>query len=204
MVKIGEQIWSDKNIDIVEYKNGDSIVCANTPEEWESANKEEIGAYCNFMLPSDYIMKCGRLYNHYAVVDNRNIAPEGWRVPSEEDFNQLFSFIRENFRIEYRYGQENYGYHLKASDGWDRNNGINSVKFNAIPSGFITTINLFDGVKGTAKNCPTDFGGSVSFWTKQILENNQASAILLSNNHWKELRDFPQGWGCSIRLIKDN
>ena len=203
MIKIGEQIWSDKNIDIIEYRNGDSIICANSPEEWESANKKEIGAYCNFMLPSDYIISCGRLYNHYAVIDSRNIAPEGWSVPYEEDFNQLFSFIRENFRLEYHYGLANYGYYLKASDGWDRNNGINSDKFNAVPSGFITTEYLFNGVKATARNSPTDFGGSVSFWTKDILENNLASAILLTNFAWKERRDFPKGWGCSIRLIKD-
>ena len=42
MIKIGEQIWSDKNIDIFEYRNGDSVICANSSEEWESANKKKL------------------------------------------------------------------------------------------------------------------------------------------------------------------
>ena len=204
MIEIGKQIWTDKNIDFTTFRNGDSIISANSPEEWQDANKQKVGAYCNFMLPPDYIERCGRLYNHYALIDSRNIAPDGWRVPSDEDYNQLFSYIHNNCKIEEFMTLPNYGYHLKSINGWNKNNGINSIGFNAIPSGFITTSYLFDGVNGTAKNTPSDFEGSVSFWTADILENNQASAVLLSNSAWKELREFPKGWGCSIRLIKEN
>lgn len=34
----------------------------------------------------------GLLYNWYAVSDSRKICPEGWRVPDNNDWNELVSF----------------------------------------------------------------------------------------------------------------
>jgi len=37
--------------------------------------------------------KCGYLYNWYAVMDVENIANDGWRVPSETDFETLSTYL---------------------------------------------------------------------------------------------------------------
>ena len=70
----------------------------------------------------------GFLYNYYAIVDPRNIAPEGWRVPTADDFNTLITNAGGNVVG---------GEHLKM-DGttyWNVDTGDNSTGFGAVGSG---------------------------------------------------------------------
>ena len=38
----------------------------------------------------------GRLYNWYAVADNRGLCPTGWHVPTEDEVDTLVLFIGDN------------------------------------------------------------------------------------------------------------
>lgn len=73
--------------------------------------------------------KFGLLYNWYAVVDSRNIAPAGWHVPSSAEFASLASFI----------GGYQYGGKLKkiGTEFWNSPNtgATNEYGFNGIGSG---------------------------------------------------------------------
>ena len=48
-----------------------------------------MGAYCAYENNEDYSQTYGYLYNWYTVNDSRNIAPEGWHVPSDEEWMEL-------------------------------------------------------------------------------------------------------------------
>jgi len=85
-VIIGNQEWMAENLKVCRYRNGDLIPHLTVNEDWTST---ESGAYCEYSNNGSYVNTYGRLYNWYAVADPRGLAPEGWRVPSDDDIKQL-------------------------------------------------------------------------------------------------------------------
>lgn len=126
-VKIGLQIWMTKNLDVDTFQNGEKIPIVKTPEEWRYANETKSPACCYYNFDSTNGVKYGKLYNGYAVLDPRGLAPKGWHVPSYEEWIVL---------CEYLGGQFNAGKKMKSTSGWKfNNNGNNSSGFNAVPAG---------------------------------------------------------------------
>ncbi len=82
-VKIGNQVWTSKNLDVEQFNNGDKIPEAKTNEEWNLANKNKTSAWCYYDNDNKNGMKYGKLYNWYAITDPRGIAPKGWHIPSK-------------------------------------------------------------------------------------------------------------------------
>jgi uncharacterized protein (TIGR02145 family) len=81
---IGNQEWMIENLKVTHYRNGEPI--PNETNEW---NNLTTGAYCVYYnIPANAEIY-GNLYNWYAVDDVRGLAPEGWRVPSDEDIMEL-------------------------------------------------------------------------------------------------------------------
>ena len=44
----------------------------------------------------DTIATYGLLYNGYAALDERNIAPKGWRVPNNNDWKKLLNYLSDH------------------------------------------------------------------------------------------------------------
>ena len=89
IIKIGNQTWMKNNLDVITFRNGDSILYAQTNEEWEQARFAQQPAWCYFKNDPDNGSKFGKLYNWYAVNDHRGLAPKGWKIPSDSDWTQL-------------------------------------------------------------------------------------------------------------------
>jgi len=51
------------------------------------------GAFCNYNDNPENGEIYGRLYNWYAVNDDRNIAPSGWHVPTDSEWTTLVDFL---------------------------------------------------------------------------------------------------------------
>jgi uncharacterized protein (TIGR02145 family) len=92
-VHIGDQIWMSKNLKVVTFINGDSIKEAKTAEEWIAANENKEPAWCYYENNPDNDTVYGKLYNWYAVSDKRELAPEGWHIPTDIDWHQLESHL---------------------------------------------------------------------------------------------------------------
>ena len=102
-VRIGTQILSVRNLDVSHFRNGDPIPEAKTDEEWETAFSNLEPAWCyyeNDALFGTHSGKSaedsrarGKLYNWFAVTDPRGLAPEGWHVPSFEEWETLTVFL---------------------------------------------------------------------------------------------------------------
>ena len=75
-----------ENLKVTHYRNGDAIPTELSGYEW--ANTEE-GSYAAFGHDVENIDTYGYLYNWYAVNDERNICPEGWRVSSDADWLEM-------------------------------------------------------------------------------------------------------------------
>jgi uncharacterized protein (TIGR02145 family) len=99
-VLIGDQLWQMHNIRVDKFRNGDPIPEVNTAEEWKEALDNKQPAMCYY--DNDKLKK---LYNYYAISDPRGLAPEGWHIPSEDEWSKLI--------LAYG-GERNAGVQMKA------------------------------------------------------------------------------------------
>lgn len=74
--------YSKENLDVVTYRNGDPIPFVKSKNKWAAL---KIGAYCYY----DNDPEKGVLYNWYAVNDPRGLAPEGWKIPTIQELEQI-------------------------------------------------------------------------------------------------------------------
>lgn len=74
--------YSKENLDVVTYRNGDPIPFVKSKKKWSNLTT---GAYCYY----DNDPEKGVLYNWYAVNDSRGLAPEGWKIPTIEELEQI-------------------------------------------------------------------------------------------------------------------
>jgi len=89
-VKIGDQIWLVENLKVTKYNDGTSIQRVTNATTWKGLLT---GAYCwygNDSLNNKQIF--GALYNWYAV-NSGKLAPEGWKVATVEDWENLIAFL---------------------------------------------------------------------------------------------------------------
>ena len=90
-VKIGNQLWMAENLQVTKYRNGANIPTNLNLTQWRSTTS---GAYAIYPhddvegINSDTEMvdAYGKLYNWYAVDDERGLCPTGWHVPTSGDW----------------------------------------------------------------------------------------------------------------------
>ena len=82
-ITIGTQVWMVENLKTTKYGNGDAIPNATANASWSLLYT---GAYCWYNNDAANKDITGGLYNWFAVADSRNIAPEGWHVPTEAEW----------------------------------------------------------------------------------------------------------------------
>ena len=92
-VKIGTQTWTSENLNVSTFRNGDPIPEARTKQEWILAGNHEQPAWCYYNNDSENGKVYGKLYNWYAVIDTRGIAPKGWHIPSIKDWEIMFKTL---------------------------------------------------------------------------------------------------------------
>ena len=90
VVVIGKQVWMQENLRTSTYRNGDTILHAPKNADWSSLQK---GAWCMIENSDTQCEIYGKLYNWYAVNDSRGIAPEGFHIPSDAEWDQLVKFL---------------------------------------------------------------------------------------------------------------
>ena len=133
-IVVGNTVWMAENLTTDRFQNGDPIPFAPSFEEWINESKQVVlhdqqiqrgyPAWCYYENKQEY-EKYGKLYNHIAVSDPRGLCPVGWRIPTDEDWNNLIQAFG---------GTEKAGFELKSWSTW-QNNGSNSSGFKALPGG---------------------------------------------------------------------
>lgn len=89
-VTIGAQTWMAKNLDVTTYANGDPIPKVTDPLVWQNLTT---GAWCWYFNDSVQFSSYGKLYNWYAVNDPRGLAPNGWHIPTDTEWNILVRYL---------------------------------------------------------------------------------------------------------------
>jgi uncharacterized protein (TIGR02145 family) len=187
-VEIGGQCWFAENLRASQYSNGDAIANSLSETEWMSASSGASaiygegtehcgGSFCNETDNENY---WGLLYNGYAVLDSRGLCPNGWHVPTIDEFSQLSS---------------NGGAALKAASSgiantsWD---GDNSTGFTGLPAGF-----------RNAYNADFNDGGSYALWWTSTESGDNMRRYVLESGGAIYTNGMAKGHGYSIRCLKD-
>ena len=88
-LKLGSQVWMSRNLEVSTFRNGDIIPEVKTNEEWKKAGEDGKPAWCYYNNDPANGMVYGKLYNQHAIHDKRGLAPEGWHIPSNEEWKTL-------------------------------------------------------------------------------------------------------------------
>jgi len=209
-VKIGNQTWMAENLKTTRFRNGDLIGTTTYTKngyrfnnerfiyQWASGNNEKnVSIY-------------GRLYTGYVATDLRQVAPEGWHIPTIAELRELSKYLIMNGynnpeSNEYRY----YAKSLASNNNWllytydDKPiNGVgydllinNSTGFCAEPSGYRDDVGDFSMIG-------TDF----YMWTQTDYGTSEKSGyalIIRSNSTEVHFDGYGMKEGLSIRCIKD-
>ena len=188
-VTIGKQVWMTQNLNVDKFRNGDPIPEAKTDEEWSKAGENGEPAWCYYNNNPDNGDRYGKLYNWYAVNDPRGLAPEGWKIPSDEEWSRLADFLG---------GESVAGTKMKSTDFWadyggKSGNGTNESGFSGLPGG----LRYHDGSF-------LNVGKNGNWWSSTEID---------SFNAWHRILNYSNGsvnWyyynkenGFSVRCLRD-
>ena len=161
-VTIGSQIWSCKNLDVSTYRNGDPIPQVTNPTAFTNLTS---GAWCYYNNDPALGAIYGKLYNWYAVNDPRGIAPQGWHVPNDNEWQKLIKYLDPNADttcIGCAQSSVAGGY-LKETGitHWQNPNSgaSNTTNFTGLPAGSVSGVipYSFNGIQTSADFWSTSF-----------------------------------------------
>jgi uncharacterized protein (TIGR02145 family) len=185
-IKIGTQTWMIENLKATRYQNGDLIQHINSSNLWGMQTK---GAWCNYENDTDKGITFGRLYNWYAVNDERKIAPEGWHIPTDAEWTILTDFLG---------GEKVAGRKLKetGSKYWKsakKTEGTNETGFTALPGGCCGSYGKF-----------ANFGIGGYWWsaTEYYKDDAWRRYMFYSDNIVARTNYYEKN-GFSVRCLKD-
>jgi uncharacterized protein (TIGR02145 family) len=188
-ITIGTQTWMAENLRTTTYRDGSSIPEVPDDKKWADLTT---GAQCINQNASDKNTVCtfGRLYNWYSVSDSRNIAPEGWHVPTDEEWGTLRSILG---------GEAVAGGKMRetGTTHWDKPNGAteasNASGFTALPS----------GSRGASNGIFSNLRNSAHYWSSTQYDASNAWNFSLSTSY-DTFRGFShKNHGYAIRCLKD-
>jgi uncharacterized protein (TIGR02145 family) len=195
-VLIGDQCWMMENLKVTHYRNGDPIPNVTSDTEWENLTT---GAYCEYNNDPANVETYGRLYNWYAVDDSRNIAPEGWHVPTDAELKQLEMYLGMS-----QAEADDYGWHGTDEGGklkeagtthWNAPNtgATNESGFSALPGGYRDYGGFFGNM-----------GYYAHFWSSAEHHSGSAWDRYLGYNRSRVYRYYNYNQsGFSVRCVRD-
>lgn len=182
-IKIGNQTWMSENLNVTKFRNGDIILEAQTDELWIKAAEQKVAAWCYY----DNDPTQTKLYNWYAVNDPRGLAPEGYHVPDEDDWNTLVNHLG---------GELVAGPKLKFASSWGDSTSVVYAKnnFAAEPMGWRKTSK--EGIAFTKEGA--------FFWCSTALSLKYAwTRYLIYKSNDVKSYCYPKSSGLSVRCVKN-
>jgi uncharacterized protein (TIGR02145 family) len=183
-VVVGSQIWMAENLN---YETANSYCYNNNASNctkygrlytWAAA-MDSVGSWSANGKGCGYGKTCSPTY------PVRGVCPEGWHLPSYDEWNALFTTVG---------GSSTAGTKLKSTSGWySSGNGTDAYSFSALPAGG----RYIDGNYGNE-------GDYANFWSStEYLSYDAYRMILYYSDGSADLLYDYKGNGFSVRCLKD-
>jgi len=195
-VRIGGRLWMAENLKVTHYRNGDVIPDVTDSTEWSNLDTGACTSYGNLLRNRPVY---GLLYNWHSVNDGRNIAPDGWHVPTDEDWKELEMALgmsrSEADRTQWRGTDEGGKLKETGTSHWQspNRNATNETGFSAIPGGFRYDNGRFNS-----------FGYYAYFWSSTEIDAVNAWFRYLGYGDSYVFRfGSDKRFGFSVRCVQD-
>jgi len=197
-VKIGDHWWMAENLRVTKFNDGTSLsllpITSGEDSLWANANAP---AYC---FINDSLFGC--LYNAYVLSAGKNVAPEGWHIPTDDEWKELEATLgmssSEVNQTGWRGSNEANLLASQYNAGWPANDqdagiyGSDYYGFNAKPA----NVRGHDGRTNSQNN-------SAWWWCNSSL-NGEFYYRSIDTYHQRIFRQVTlPAYGMSIRCVKD-
>ena len=197
-IQIGNQTWMAQNLRATKYQNGDQIPLVSDIHTWLKSTSPCQAAY-SFNENSDSLSKYGRHYNWHALADKRNVAPIGWHVATENDWEVLSNYLTANgYNLNENATDKDIAKALAAQSGWkySDNWSVGELQFWNNKSGFSA---LPAGILNNQTNLQYE---SAYWWSYSEIQNFNCRSLsfksaILTGTY------VSQYCGLSVRCVKD-
>lgn len=197
-VKIGSQVWMVENLMTRFYNDGSPIPYVPDEYTWGKLDELDEPAYCWLYNDAGNKEPYGALYN-WKVVQTGKLAPLGWRVPTDDDWNILFRYLGGN--VDYNFFA---GAKMKEAGTahWSSPNGgaTNASGWTGLPGMYRHSSGYFLGLYPDL-NTPWSQG---FWWSSTSSDPAEANFIDLSSGGsgvW--ISHINRFYGFSVRCIRD-
>lgn len=197
-IRIGDQVWMTENLRVGTYRDGSGILSnLNASYEWSYAGPA-YAVYPDRLIEGldteqEVVKAYGLLYNWLAVTDPRGLCPDGYRVPTEADYEELISYLG---------GEDVAGGKLKSNHTspvehprWEEPNtgASDSYYFHALPGGFRSFQGWYDFI-----------GYLGAWWCSTGLDENFGGIMLINNDGASATISYrDKNTGLSVRCIEE-
>ncbi|WP_432411153.1 fibrobacter succinogenes major paralogous domain-containing protein [Rasiella sp. SM2506] len=156
VVNIGPMCWMKENLRTTRYKNGDPIAHIQGEQEWATTAQ---GAWSNYDNDPN-LDTFGKLYNGIAATNPAGLCPDGWRVPTIQELNDVIQYAGGNYASAA----------LKDVTTWTPA-GTNSSGFTALPAGWRHETGFFSGMGNSTFFLSQTIASSQQRYVKSIFDN---------------------------------
>jgi len=172
-------VWMIKNLDVSRFRNGDAIPNVTDVNQWNALFGSGWRYYDNNpVLGQTY----GKLYKWGTLDDTRGLAPQGWKIPELNDWDNTIALLG---------GYNVAGGKMKSTNNlWSSPNvgATNSSGFSVLPGGVYASGQGNLGIS-------TRFGSRTINFTEYYVEFNNSSAAVI--------KDFGASYfGVYVRCLK--
>ncbi|MBN2423469.1 MAG: fibrobacter succinogenes major paralogous domain-containing protein [Calditrichaceae bacterium] len=202
-VTIGTQVWMAENLKTTKYNDGLEINLITNAGEWSA---DTSGAYCNYNNSETNAAIYGLLYNWYAV-NSGKLAPEGWHVPTDDDWTILEDYLITNgYNFDGTTTENKIAKSLASDSGWNNSDTTGSVGNTDFPeyrnkTGFSLLPAGYRGYNGI----DFEMGNYTRLWTSSSSEIMFTAWIreLSFKSVSVERKIALYAYGFSVRCVKD-
>jgi uncharacterized protein (TIGR02145 family)/uncharacterized repeat protein (TIGR02543 family) len=203
-VVIGTQTWMVQNLRTTRYNDNNPIThITNDATAWSN---NTAGAYCFYgnNIDAAYKEKWGALYNWYAVVNPSKLAPDGWHVPTNAEWEILQNYLIANgYNWDGTTTDNKIAKSLAAKTDWDASSTTGAPGNNSS----INNRSGFSGLPGGKRTPDFTNLSTEGYWWSAT--ENGASSYAISRtlfNYFEGMYNgylFSKSCGFSVRLVRD-
>ncbi len=199
---INKKCWMAENLKVTKYSDNTDIDFPGANNElWQNNTTGAYAWFNNQIFNKDLY---GALYNWYATTNPKGLCPEGWHVPSQEEWEELENFIPEPDQQKGNKIKSCRQVNSPLGDGCDTEMhprwNLHNVHYGTDIYGFAA---LPGGRREPGGNT-NELGAFGWWWSSTSLPDSKGYAIWLFSgsggfNNFARLANY----GLSVRCVKD-